>query len=148
MANQCWDFDCREECRLLEPHCTRCGRAGTYAGYRLSIIEMWGQYWRFFRLSPLGAQHRIAEEIMGPVTGQCKDCNGSGLQGAIDDWGFDFCAGCAGTGRIRLCSEEEFERLRAEVIERARQVELGSDSSADTARQELPGRNDSAGSIE
>lgn len=123
MARQVWDFDCRKECRLFEPHCTRCGRSGTYAGYSLSIIEMWGQYWRFFRLSPLGPQHRIAEEVMGPVTGQCNDCNGSGLQGAVDDWGFADCAGCAGTGRIRLCSKEEFERLRQEVLARAEAVE-------------------------
>ena len=148
MAHQVWDYDCSEECRLFEPHCARCGRAGSYAGYSLSIIEMWGQYWRFFRLSPLGAQHRIAEAIMGPVTGQCKDCNGSGLEGAIDDWGFDFCAGCSGTGRVRLCSDEEFERLRGEVLEQARQVELGSNSSADTARQERLGNNDLAGGIE
>jgi hypothetical protein len=123
MAHQCWDFDCREECRLYEPHCTRCGRTGTYAGYSLSIIEMWGQYYRFFRLSPLGPQHRIAEEIMGPVTGECRDCRGSGLEAAVSDWGFDDCARCNGTGRIRRCSEEEFERLRQEVLVRAEAAE-------------------------
>lgn len=140
MAHQCWDFDCREECGLFEPHCTRCGRTGTYAGYSLSIIEMWSQYWRFFRLSPLGPQHRIAEEIMGPVTGTCRDCNGSGLEATVSDWGFDYCTGCNGTGRVRRCSEEEFERLREEVLVRA-------GDSADTARQIELGRNGSAGGV-
>ena len=55
---------------------------------------------------------------MKPVTGTCPECNGSGIHADPCDRGFDRCANCGATGRVRLCSDEEFERRRQDVITR------------------------------
>lgn len=119
MAHQSWSFDCMEGCTLLSPRCTTCGRTGRYAGWSRSVVEMWGQFCRFYRLNPLGPEKRLADQILGPVTGRCRDCEGSGLVADLSDLGATWCPVCDGTGRIRECSAAEFERLRQEVLARA-----------------------------
>ena len=118
MAYQRWSFDCREGCHLITPHCTRCGRDGAYAGWSLSTVEMMCQYHSFYRWAPCGEHRKIADKIMKPVTGICPECNGSGIHADPCDRGFDRCANCRATGRVQLCSDEEFERRRQDVIAR------------------------------
>ncbi len=118
MARQFWTFNCREQCTQVEPHCSRCGRDGSYVGWSLSVVEMMCDYSRFYRWAPYGDHRKIADQVMDPVTGSCQDCDGNGIQADACDRGFDSCGNCEGTGRIRLCSAEEFERRRQEVIAR------------------------------
>ena len=118
MAHQAWSFDCLERCSQLQPHCIRCGRQGTYAGWSLSVVEMQCQYVGFFRWVPYGGHRLVADEVMAPITGKCRECDGAGIHAEPCDRGFDQCTTCGGTGRVRVCSDEEFERRRQEVIAR------------------------------
>lgn len=76
------------------------------------------QYGSFYLWPPWGDHRKIADQVMNPVTGSCQDCDGDGIQADPCDRGFNRCGNCQGTGRIRLCSAEEFERRRQEVIAR------------------------------
>ena len=131
MAHQSWSFDCMEGCTLPSPRCTTCGRTGRYAGWSRGVVEMWGQFNRFYRLNPLGPEAGLAQEILGPVTGRCRECDGTGLVADLSEWGLTLCPACDGTGRIRQCSAEEFERLRQVVLARAAVIKQEEAARAD-----------------
>jgi len=119
MPRQYWRFPCCVDKGIAstESKCSRCKRDGVFDGWQLTMHEAMSRYQYVYGLKPLGPHRPMADELLGALRAECRDCQGRGVAAGPTEATWALCATCEGTGGFWRVDEHEVAVRRARVLQ-------------------------------
>jgi hypothetical protein len=99
------------------PFCSRCGGSGAYDGWHYRMHEAMARYQTLYRLKPIGAHRRMADELFNDVKIQCEACGGQGLRDVNSGASWERCISCRGLGILFTKPSAEIAGIRRRVLD-------------------------------
>ena len=120
MPQQMWRPTC--QCNpgiysMGSPNCRDCGQPGQYDGWHLGMYEAMAAYTKRTGLAPIGPHRRLAGELFAGQYVLCRTCDGRGVLDAEGGRTWKSCPDCQGLGCFFKGTIQEFQELRARILE-------------------------------